>query len=103
VLDPDVVLRIDTGANRRAASMVIEGAEAVASQALSGLQTWLSRPSTRLLPAWVNGAAGVIVMMDGLPVNVMGFTVVAGKIAEINAIADPERVQRMAADLLTDG
>jgi len=97
MLDPDVVLRIDAGVNRRAASMVVEGAEAVARQALSGLQTWLSRPTTRLLPALVNGAAGVIVTMDGLPVNVMGFTVVDGKIAEIDAIADLERVQRIAA------
>jgi hypothetical protein len=45
----------------------------------------------------VNGAAGVIAVWRGEPVNVMGFTVARGKIVEIDAIADPERVQRITA------
>ncbi len=32
----------------------------------------------------------------------MGFTVVDGKILEIDAIADPERVRRIAAPVLGD-
>jgi hypothetical protein len=32
----------------------------------------------------------------------MGFIVVAGKIVEIDAIADPKRVGRIAAALLSD-
>jgi hypothetical protein len=32
----------------------------------------------------------------------MGFTVADGKIAEIDAIADPERVRRIAAAALND-
>ncbi len=102
VLDPDVVLRIDAGASRHAASMVVHGAQAVARQALGGLQTWLSRPATRLHPALVNGAAGVIVTIDREPVNVMGFLVVDGKIVEIDAIADPERVKKVAATVFVD-
>jgi RNA polymerase sigma factor (sigma-70 family) len=102
VLDPDVVLRIDAGASRHAASMVVHGAQAVARQALSGLQTWLSRPATRLHPALVNGAAGVIVTIDREPVNVMGFLVVDGKIVEIDAIADLERVKKVAATVFVD-
>jgi hypothetical protein len=31
---------------------------------------------------------------------VMGFTIADGKIAEINAIADPERVRKIAAAVL---
>ncbi len=99
VLDPGVVMRIDAGARRPAASMAIRGAAAVASKALSGLTTAL--PAVRLRPALVNGAAGVVVTRRGQPVTVMGFTVADGKIVEIDAIADPERVRRIAAAVLT--
>jgi RNA polymerase sigma factor (sigma-70 family) len=94
VLDPGVVLRIDAGARRPAASMAIRGAAAVARQALSGLATALR--AAQLRPALVNGAAGVVVTVHGRPVTVMGFTVADGKIAEIDAIADPERVRKIA-------
>jgi RNA polymerase sigma factor (sigma-70 family) len=102
VLDPEVVLRVDGGATRPAASMVIHGASAVARQAGHGLRSWLAHPATRLRPALVNGAAGVVVTMAGQPVNVMGFTVAGGKIIEIDSIADPKRVQRIAAAALAE-
>jgi hypothetical protein len=44
LLDPNVVLRIDAGTRRPAASMVLNSREAVAKQALSGLQTVLAGP-----------------------------------------------------------
>jgi ketosteroid isomerase-like protein len=99
VLDPGVVLRIDAGARRPAASMAVRGAAAVARQALSGLASALR--VAQLRPALVNGAAGVVVTVRGRPVTVMGFTVADGKIAEIDAIADPERVRTIAAAVLT--
>jgi len=102
MLDPHVVVRIDAGAKQPAASMVINGAAAVATQALRGLRTLFARPTTHLRPALVNGAAGVVVTMDGQPMTVMGFTIAQGKIVEIDAIADPERVRRIAAALLAD-
>jgi RNA polymerase sigma-70 factor (ECF subfamily) len=95
VLDPDVVLRLDAGARRPAASLMIRGAAAVARQALSGLAPALR--AAHLRPALVNGAAGVVVTMRGRPITVIGFTVADGKIAEIDAIADPERVRKVAA------
>ncbi|HKA94943.1 MAG TPA: RNA polymerase sigma factor SigJ [Streptosporangiaceae bacterium] len=95
VLDPSVVLRIDAGARRPAASMAIRGAAAVARQALSGLTTVL--PRVQLRHTLVNGAAGVVVTRRGLPVTVMGFTIAEGKIVEIDAVADPERVRTIAA------
>ena len=67
-----------------------------------GLRSLLGRPSTRLYPALVNGAARVIVSIDGRPVNVMGFAVVDGRIVEIDAIADPVRVGRIATAALGD-
>ena len=100
VLDPGVVLRIDAGARHPAASMVISGADGVASQALTGLTTALR--VAQLRPALVNGAAGVIVTVRGRPVAVMGFIVADGKIAEIDAIADPERIGKITAAVRTD-
>jgi hypothetical protein len=98
LLDPEVVLRSDFGARRPAIASVIRGAAPVARQALLG-----ALPAAHLRPARVNGAAGVVVTVRGHPFAVMGFTVVAGKILEIDAIADPERVRRIAAAVLTDG
>jgi RNA polymerase sigma-70 factor, ECF subfamily len=81
--------------------MTIRGAAAVAGQAVRGLAGVLRVAD--LSPALVNGAAGVIVTMRGRPMTVMGFTVTDGKIAEIDAIADSERVHQIAAAVLTDG
>jgi len=103
VLDPRVVLRADTGAALPEAALLIHGAEAVARQALTGLARVISRPGLRLHPALVNGAAGVIVTMRGRPVTVVGFTVAGGRIVEIDAIADAERVRRITAAALGDG
>jgi ketosteroid isomerase-like protein len=95
VLDPDVVLRADRGARRPAASRVVRGAAAVANQALM-----FAVPGAELHPTLVNGAAGVVVTVGGRPFAVMGFTVSAGRIVEIDAIADAERVGRIAAAVL---
>ncbi len=78
--------------------MAIRGADAVARQALTGLTSGLR--VAQLHPALVNGAAGVLVTVRGRPVTVMGFTIVNGKIAEIDAIADPERVRTITAAVL---
>ncbi len=53
-------------------------------------------------PALVNGAAGVVVIAGGQPVSVMGFTVSRGKIVEIDAITDPERLARLDLAALDD-
>ena len=100
LLDPGVVLRIDAGARHPAASMAINGAAAVARQALTGLASALR--AAHLRPALMNGAAGVFVTRRGQPIAVMGFTVADGKIVEIDAIADPERVRRIAAAVVAD-
>jgi len=97
LLDPNVVLRSDFGARRPAATKITHGAAAVASQAMLG-----AVPGAELHPALVNGAAGVVITVRGRPFAVMGFTVADDKIIEIDAIADPDRVQRIAADVLGD-
>ena len=95
-LDPDIVLRADFGDKRPGVPNVIRGAEAVARQAMLA-----ALPHARLHPARVNGAAGVVVTVKGRPFAVMGFTVAGGRIVEIDTIADPERVRRVAASVLT--
>jgi RNA polymerase sigma-70 factor (ECF subfamily) len=97
LLDPEVVLRADFGARRPGAPRIVRGPAAVARQAFLGAQ-----PAARLHPALVNGAAGVVVTVRGRPRAVMGFTVAGGRIVEIDAIADPDRVARIAAAVLGD-
>jgi RNA polymerase sigma-70 factor (ECF subfamily) len=97
VLHPDVVLRADFGHRRPRAPKEFHGAEAVAGQALAG-----AIPSAHLHPALVNGAAGVVVTIYDRPFAVIGFTVAEGKIVAIDAIADPERVRRVAAAVLPE-
>jgi RNA polymerase sigma factor (sigma-70 family) len=97
LLDPDVVLRSDFGTRRPAAPVVTRGAPAVARQALLG-----ALPAAHLHPALVNGTAGVVVTVKGRPFAVLGFTVTDGRIVEIDAIADPDRVRRIAAAVLGD-
>jgi RNA polymerase sigma factor (sigma-70 family) len=94
LLDPDVVLRSDFGGRRPSAPKVIHGAVAVARQARA-------LPGAELHPALVKGTAGMVITVHGRPYAVMGFTVVDGKIIEIDAIADPERVGTIAAAVLT--
>ena len=94
LLHPDVVLRSDFG-GRRPAARVTRGPAAVARQALAG-----ALPASQLRPALVNGAAGAVVTVGGRPFAVLGFTVTDGRIVEIDAIADPDRVRRVAAAVL---
>ena len=86
-LDPDVVLRADAGpAFRR----VIRGARAVARAARAG-----ARPSAVVRPVRVNGTAGALIFEDGRPTTLMAFIVRTGKIVEIDAISDPNRLSEL--------
>ena len=96
VLHPDVVLRVDGGAARASATARIRGAREVAGRALTFAHL---HPFAR--PVLVNGAPGVVVAPDGRPFSLMAFTVVGGRIAAIDALADPERLA--AIDLAAVG
>ena len=103
LLVPDVVLRADSGPTRSAASVLIRGAESVAGQALGGgIGGETVRQTAQLLPVLVNGAPGVLVTIKGRPFTVMGFTVIGGKIVEMDVIANPDRVRRIAAGVLPE-
>lgn len=102
VLHPDVVLRVDTGVKFARSALMICGSEAVATQAMMGLRPIVTRPASDLRHALVNGAAGAVVVMSGRPMAVMGFTITEGQIVQIDSVADPERVGKIAATLLAD-
>jgi RNA polymerase sigma factor (sigma-70 family) len=89
VLDPEVVLRAD-GGTQSDLTVLLRGAENVARRALLFAQL-----SPHVRPALVNGVAGVVVAPQGRPYSVMAFTVVAGRIVAIHALADPERLERL--------
>jgi RNA polymerase sigma factor (sigma-70 family) len=90
VLDPDVVLRADGGPTRPKLTVSLRGAHTVASQARG-----FTRFSPAVRPALVNGAAGVVIIAKERPLAVMAFTVVAGRVAAIDVLLDPERVRAL--------
>jgi RNA polymerase sigma-70 factor, ECF subfamily len=94
VLDPDVVLKADAGAISRL-SREVHGAETVASQALL-----FSRLDLEMHPALINGAAGVVATRDDKPFSVMACIVRGGKIAEMDILADPERLRELDLTVL---
>ena len=95
LLHPDVVARADFGPGRPNASRVLRGTAAVARQARIG-----ANAAAVILPALVNGAAGVVITLDGQPLVLMGFTVADGKVVEIEVIGDPDRIARLAGPVL---
>jgi ketosteroid isomerase-like protein len=97
LLHSDVVARTDRGPSRPQGSTVNRGAAAVARQARVG-----ARSGGEVHPALVNGSAGAVITVDGRPFAVMAFSVADDRIVEIDIIADPERVAKLAAPVLTD-
>jgi RNA polymerase sigma-70 factor (ECF subfamily) len=87
VLDPDVVLRADTG---RGARIEVRGAEVVARRALA-----YARLGLVVRPALFGGVAGWAALLDGEPYSASTVTVRGGKIAELYFLADPERLRQL--------
>jgi RNA polymerase sigma factor (sigma-70 family) len=93
VLAPDVVLRGDAGAG----TTEVRGAEQVASRAQAFARSHVGVVGR---PALVNGAPGIIGMLDGKPFSVLAFTVRGGKIAEIDVLNDPARLGHLDLSVL---
>jgi RNA polymerase sigma factor (sigma-70 family) len=85
VLDPDVVFRVDSGTE----IPVVSGAPAVAREVLARGTPFA--PHGR--PAIVNGAAGVVVVIGGRLRAVASLTVMRGRIAEIDIVANPDKLR----------
>ncbi|MFL6032927.1 MAG: RNA polymerase sigma factor SigJ [Rubrobacteraceae bacterium] len=93
VLDPDVVLRSDRAALPAGVPREVHGAPAVARRALVGR-------ARAARPALVDGAVGVVVAPRGRLLMVLDFKIRGGKIVEIDAVADPERLNQLDLSLL---
>jgi RNA polymerase sigma-70 factor, ECF subfamily len=89
VLDPDVILRDDSAGLPGGAS-VMRGARPVGAYALR-----YSRAARFVRPALVDEAAGLAIVAFGRLIGALGFTFRNDKIAEIEAISDPERLRHV--------
>ena len=94
VLDPDVVLRADSGALPPPATQEVRGAESVAHLAAA-----FSQVARFSRPALVNGTPGLLTTTpSGEPYSVMSLTITNGRIVQIDILADSERLKKL--DLL---
>jgi RNA polymerase sigma-70 factor (ECF subfamily) len=88
VLDPQVVLRSDGGVARPDLASLVRGARAVAEQAVL-----FRRFAETATPVLVNGVPGGVARTPhGRPFAIVALTVKGGLIAEIDVLADPERL-----------
>jgi RNA polymerase sigma-70 factor (ECF subfamily) len=86
-LDPDVVLHADGGPLFPGLSADVHGAQEVVRRA-----TMWSRADLTMHPALINGAAGMVVTLNETVFSVVSILVRDGKIAEMDFLADPERL-----------
>jgi RNA polymerase sigma-70 factor (ECF subfamily) len=95
LLDPDVVLRADDGGG---ALRIVRGAQPVAEGARVGAA--MGRTAH---PAIVDGAAGFVATEDGVPVAVLAFTVVDGRITAIDVLNGRDRVAGLGLEGVVAG
>jgi hypothetical protein len=87
VLDPDIVLREDTGSGT---IVEVRGAENVARRASAFSQLGLV-----VRPALVNGAAGWVSLLDGEVFAIAALTQQNGRIATMDILLDRPRLARL--------
>ncbi len=90
LLDPDVVLRADSGPGLPRATIEVRGAAEVAGRA----QTY-ARLQLLNRPVLVNGVLGMMSYRDGRPFSVGAITVRGGRIVAMDILADPERLAQL--------
>lgn len=97
VLDPDIVFRADRVAMSRGAAGEIRGAHACARQ-IMGRLSW-----TRFAqPVLVDGVVGLVVAPRGHLVLLVNLAIRGGKVAEIEAVADPVHLRQVHLAVLSD-
>lgn len=89
VLAPDVVLRGDLGTGKL---WETDNSDDAAAQAVR-----FAHPRAVLHPVLVNGAAGVLVTVDGRSASLLAFVVAGGRIVEIDVLVDPRRIPAVPA------
>jgi RNA polymerase sigma factor (sigma-70 family) len=98
VLDPDVVFRADRIAVSRGAAGEIRGAASVTKQLARSIR--FGTRFARLV--LVDGTVGLVVAPRGRLVLLLRLTIRHGKIAEIEAVADPAHLHQLRLAVLSD-
>ncbi|EWT07079.1 RNA polymerase sigma24 factor [Intrasporangium chromatireducens Q5-1] len=94
VLAPDVVAVADGGGKvRGAARRPVVGAAKLAAYVLGGFERLGVRPVVSA--AWVNGALGALVEVDGALIAALGIDIEGGRIARIYSVANPDKLARL--------
>ncbi|HKI65944.1 MAG TPA: sigma factor [Solirubrobacterales bacterium] len=95
VLDPEVVFRSDGGGHVPASRFPLEGAERVA-RALLALERTRRRDGREMrgAPGAVNGQLG-FVYFEGRHLNVLSFTIDAGRIVALDVVRNPEKLRHV--------
>jgi ketosteroid isomerase-like protein len=95
MLDPDVVMRADAFHVAPGMPREIRGAAAIADRA--------AKAGARVArPVLVNGDVGMVVAPRGRLMMVIRFTIVDGKIVEMEGVTDPERLRLLDIAVLED-
>jgi RNA polymerase sigma-70 factor (ECF subfamily) len=92
LLDPEAVLRADAAGVRMGAGAEVRGADGVA-------RTFSGRAQAARL-ALVDGVPAAVWASDGRPRVVFAFTVVDGRVAAIDLLADPDRLAALDVEYL---
>jgi RNA polymerase sigma-70 factor (ECF subfamily) len=91
ILDPDVVFRAEAGSAGPPVPSEIRGADAVARLVLAR-----GTPTAHLgRPAVVDGRPGAVVVRQGRVISLVAFTIVDDRVAEMDLLVDPARLQRI--------
>jgi RNA polymerase sigma factor (sigma-70 family) len=96
VLDPDVVVRIDEAAVRPGAPREIRGAGNWAKGAIAFSQ----QLAGDIRPMLVNGEVGLVWAPRGHLLRVLRFSIADGKIATVDVIAEPTRLNELELAVL---
>ncbi len=91
VLDPDVIFRMDLGPGSRLTHRPLAGAGPVARHVLATAPRFVHLAQLVL----VNGEAGTLFGTREEPIAVIGFTIVDGRIAALNLIADQDKLRHL--------
>jgi hypothetical protein len=91
LLDPDIVVREDTGSGT---IVEIRGAENVARRAMAVSQLGLELGLVAR-PVLINGAAGWVSLLDGEVYAIAALTVQNGRITTMDILLDPARLARL--------
>lgn len=100
LLDPDVVVKVDQTAGRAGAPPTeIHGAENWAKSAVAFTR---SIRTEFLQAALVDGAVGLVMAQEGRLFRAMRFTFEGGKIAHVEIVSKPARLEKMEVQVLED-